>query len=78
MGGKFFSDDGRVVSAALGADALRAGEGRPLAAVALYDDALGAPPVDRAELDLLNVVVSFGALDYLQRRTPSLLPLALL
>ncbi len=63
--GKLFPDDGRVVSTALWAGALRAGECRSLATVALEYDALRAPPVDRAELDLLNVVVSFGTLDYL-------------
>jgi hypothetical protein len=64
-GGKLLLHDSRVVSTALGAGALRASEGRPLAAVALDHYALWAPPVDRAELDFFNVVVSFGTLDYL-------------
>ncbi len=66
-GGKLFPDDGRVVSTARGAGALRVGEGLPLAAVTLDHNALRAPPIDRAELDLLNVVVSFGAFDDLHR-----------
>ena len=66
-GGKLFPDDGRVVSTARGAGALRAGECRTLAAATLEYNALRAPPIDRAELDLLNVVVSFGALDDLHR-----------
>jgi hypothetical protein len=67
-----------VVSTALWAGALRTGESQPLATVTLDHNALRAPPIDRAELDLLNVVVSFGALDDLHRWTPSLLSLALL
>ena len=66
-GGKLFPDNGRVVSTARGAGALRAGECRTLAAAALDHNALRAPPIDRAELDLLNVVVSFGVLDDLHR-----------
>jgi hypothetical protein len=77
MSCKLFPVDSHVVSTALWADALRGGKVRPLAAVALDYNALRAPPVDRAELDLLNVVVPFGALDDLHRWTPSLLPLAL-
>jgi hypothetical protein len=75
-GGKLFPDDGRVVSTALWAGALRVGEGQPLATVALDHNALRALPVERAKLDLLNVIVSFAALDDLHRWTPSLLPLA--
>ncbi len=66
-GGKLFPDDGRVVSTALWAGALRMGECGTLAAVTLDHNALGASSVDCAELDLLNVVVSFGALDNLHR-----------
>jgi len=62
-GGKLFPYDSRVVSTALWADALRGGEVRPLAAVALDHNALRTPPVDRAELHLLNLLVPFGALE---------------
>ena len=72
MCGKLLLDNGRVVSPALGADALQAGKSRPLAAVALNHNALRTPPVDRAELDLLNLIVSSGALDSVHRRSPPL------
>ena len=78
MVGKFLLDDGCVVSTALWARALRAGECRPLAAVALDHNALRAPLVDRAEIDLLNRIMTFGALDNLHRKSPPLLSLALL
>src|SRR3712207_4242746 len=55
MAGKLLLDDGRVVSVAPGTGALQAGKSCFLAAVALNHDALRAPPVDRTELDLLDV-----------------------
>jgi hypothetical protein len=73
-----FTNAGRDLGAALLAGKLGADDDvqpfkrRSLTAVALYDDALGAPAVDSAELHLLGVVVLRDAFD-----DPHLLPLFL-
>src|SRR5215210_112575 len=63
-GGQLFPDRGGMVRAAPHAGTLGAGEGRILAAVALDQDALGTPPVDLAELHLLDLVIPFDVPDY--------------
>src|SRR5215216_801623 len=45
-------------------------EGKRLPAVAFNHDALGAPPVDRAELHFLNLVARFDMLDHLCQCPP--------
>ena len=64
--GQLFSDSGSVVRAAL-AGSGGVGEGCALAALALYYDAPGTPPVDPAKLYLLDLVAPFDALDYPHR-----------
>jgi hypothetical protein len=66
-----FSDDGIVVCAAPVAGGRGGGEGRPLTAVALDHDALGAPGVDPAHLDLLHIVVRLGVLNNHRQSLPS-------
>src|ERR671932_2572471 len=52
-----------MIRPAPAADGYRAGEGQPLTTFALDDDALGAPPVNPAELHLLYLVVPPGSFD---------------
>src|ERR687885_2211868 len=52
-----------MIRPAPAADGYRAGEGQPLTTFALDDDALGAPPVNPAELHLLDLVVPPGSFD---------------
>lgn len=64
-GSRLFSDAGRVVCPALVAGGSGGdGESQPLAAVAIDDEAFWAPPVDPAELHLLDIVVSLCPLNY--------------
>ncbi len=70
-----------MVRSAMAAGGSGGGKDQPLAAGAIDDDALWAPPVDPAELHLLDIVVSLSMLDYCHRQFPfrvSKLPMATL
>jgi hypothetical protein len=65
LGSRLFSkDDGEVYSAPAASCGGGGGKARSLAAPALDDEAFWAPPVDPAELHLLDIVVSLYTLDY--------------
>jgi hypothetical protein len=71
---------GRMFRSADTTGSSRGGEGESFTAVAFDHDALGAPPVDEAQLHFQNLVVRFGTLDNPRhRRSPSFpRPLSLL
>src|SRR4028118_1466660 len=60
----FSKDDDEVYPAPAASCGGGGDKARSLAAPALDDDAFRAPPVDPAELHLLDVVVSLDTLDY--------------
>src|SRR3954452_15540600 len=63
---------GRVFRSAEATGSPRGGEGESFTAIAFDHDALGAPPVDEAQLHFHNRVVRFGTLDNPRhRRSPS-------
>jgi hypothetical protein len=65
LGSRLFSkDDGEVYFAPAASCGGGGGKACSLAAPALDDDAFRAPPVDPAELHLLDLIVSLYALDY--------------
>lgn len=71
LGSRLFSkDDGEVYSAPAASCCGGGGKARSLAAPALDDEAFWAPPVDPAELHLLDIVVSLYTLDYGQYQLP--------
>src|SRR3954452_17118140 len=62
---------GRVFRSAEATGSPRGGEGESFTAIAFDHDALGAPPVDEAQLHFQNLVVRFGTLDNLRHRCRS-------
>jgi hypothetical protein len=72
---KHFSDDVRVIRPTLATDRhCRSAKGYSLPTVTFDYGALRAPPVDLAELHVLNLVVRFDTLDDLRHLSPSLSP----
>ena len=64
-GDRLTSEDGGVVRSAPLTSSRETTEGLPLAAITGYYHRLGGPPVDRAKLDVLSLVVPFYPLDNL-------------
>jgi hypothetical protein len=62
-GDRLASEDGGVVRSARLTGSRETTEELPLAAITGYYYRLGGPPVDRAKIDVLNLVVTFCPLD---------------
>ena len=66
-GDRFASEDGGVVRSAPLTGSRETTEELPFAAITGYYYRLGGPPVDRAKIDVLSLVVTFCPLDNLHR-----------